>query len=208
VSVDSIAEPFELPIDAVLSEGGLEGARIEKDVDVFRKPLDEVPAFREAGAALEDNLVGICDGDDAQRLRDGVTLSRNRIQGDKLFLYTTKTGTAVYCPLPPSLVKALNAIPENAYFFWTGLSKPKSAVGGLAAQFETPPHFGWFARWPRASFPRYLFRRTFACGSADRTGVNSLGSPECADHREALRSLGSCASGAVGSRCSAHLANS
>jgi integrase/recombinase XerD len=42
---------------------------------------------------------------------------------------TAKTRTAVYCPLPPFLVKALNAIPESAYFFWTGLSKPKSAVG-------------------------------------------------------------------------------
>src|SRR2546430_12735351 len=32
------------------------------------------------------------------RIRDAVTLSRNRIQGDKLFLYTAKTGTAVCCP--------------------------------------------------------------------------------------------------------------
>src|SRR5579859_22113 len=76
--VDSIAEPFELPVDAVLSEGGLEGARIEKDVDVFRKPLDDVPAFREARAALEDNLVGSCGGDDAQRLRDVVILLDDR----------------------------------------------------------------------------------------------------------------------------------
>ena len=51
------------------------------------------------------------------------------IQDDKLFLYTAKTGTAVYCPLPPFVVEALNAIPASAYFFWSGLSKPKSAVG-------------------------------------------------------------------------------
>ena len=63
------------------------------------------------------------------RIRDAVTLSRNRIQNDKLFLYTAKTGTAVYCPLPPFVVDALNAIPGSTYFFWTGLSKPKSAVG-------------------------------------------------------------------------------
>ncbi len=42
---------------------------------------------------------------------------------------TAKTGTAVYCPLPPFVVKALDAIPASTYFFWTGLSKPKSAVG-------------------------------------------------------------------------------
>jgi len=63
------------------------------------------------------------------RIRDAVTLSRNLIQDDKLFLYTAKTGTAVYCPLPPFVVEALNAIPASAYFFWSGLSKPKSAVG-------------------------------------------------------------------------------
>jgi integrase/recombinase XerD len=63
------------------------------------------------------------------RIRDAVTLSRNRIQGDKLFLYTAKTGTAVYCPLPPFVIEALNEVPASTYFFWTGLSKPKSAVG-------------------------------------------------------------------------------
>jgi integrase/recombinase XerD len=63
------------------------------------------------------------------RIRDAITLSRNRIQDDKLFLYTAKTGTPVYCPLPPFVVEALNAIPPSTYFFWTGQSKPKSAVG-------------------------------------------------------------------------------
>ncbi len=63
------------------------------------------------------------------RIRDAVTLSRKRIQGDKLFLYTAKTGTPVYCPLPPYVIEALSAIPASTYFFWTGLSKPKSAVG-------------------------------------------------------------------------------
>jgi integrase/recombinase XerD len=63
------------------------------------------------------------------RIRDAVTLSRNRIQGDKLFVYTAKTGTAVFCPLPPFVIDALSLIPSSTYFFWTGLSKPKSAVG-------------------------------------------------------------------------------
>ena len=52
-----------------------------------------------------------------------------RLKRDKLFLCTAKTGTAVYCPLPPIVIKALNAIPASTYYFWTGLSKPKSAVG-------------------------------------------------------------------------------
>ncbi len=64
------------------------------------------------------------------RIRDAVTLSRDRISGDKLFLYTGKSGTPVWCPLPPSVLVALNAIPATGkYFFWTGNSKPKSVVG-------------------------------------------------------------------------------
>ena len=63
------------------------------------------------------------------RIRDAVTLPRNRVQGDKLFLFTAKTGTPVYCPLPPVVMHALNTIPDSAYYFWTGLSRPKSAVG-------------------------------------------------------------------------------
>ena len=58
VGADGIAELLEFPVDGVLAEGRLEGERIEEDVDVFRKPLDQVPALRQAGAALEDDLVG------------------------------------------------------------------------------------------------------------------------------------------------------
>jgi integrase/recombinase XerD len=63
------------------------------------------------------------------RIRDAVTLPRNRVQGDKLFLFTAKTGTPVYCSLPPVVMNALARIPDSTYYLWTGLSKPKSAVG-------------------------------------------------------------------------------
>jgi integrase/recombinase XerD len=58
-----------------------------------------------------------------------VTLSRDRIRDGKLFLYTAKTGTAVWCPLPECVTDALKAIPGERYFFWTGTSHPKSCVG-------------------------------------------------------------------------------
>ena len=57
VGSDRIAELLEYSVDAVLSQNGREGARIEEDVDVFRKPLDQVPALCQAGAAFEDDLV-------------------------------------------------------------------------------------------------------------------------------------------------------
>jgi len=66
------------------------------------------------------------------RIRDAVTLPRDRID-DKgnLFLYTAKTGTPVKLPLPSTVVEALSKVAgtSSQYFFWTGESKPKSAVG-------------------------------------------------------------------------------
>ena len=66
------------------------------------------------------------------RIRDAVTLARDRIADAKLFLTTAKTGTAVYCPLPVAVTQALEAIPVTSaqFYFWTGESEPKSAVGG------------------------------------------------------------------------------
>jgi len=66
------------------------------------------------------------------RIRDSVTLRCDRVQKGKLFLYTAKTGTAVWCPLPQAVTDALNTIPLASgaqYFFWTGESEPKSCVG-------------------------------------------------------------------------------
>jgi integrase len=65
------------------------------------------------------------------RIGDAVTLKRTRIKGNKLFLYTAKTGTPVFCPLPNAVVEALEASPRTReeYFFWTGESKIKSTVG-------------------------------------------------------------------------------
>jgi integrase/recombinase XerD len=65
------------------------------------------------------------------RIRDAVTLSNDRILNGKLLLYTAKTGTPVFCPLPPFVVAELEKIrPTNSqHFFWSGESKPKSSVG-------------------------------------------------------------------------------
>jgi integrase len=89
-------------------------------------------------------------------IRDAVTLRRDAIKNGKLFLRRTKTGTDVLCPLPGEVLKALNAIDSpNEYFFWSGGSKPKSAVGdyqrALTRVFED-------AKTPRV-FP-HLFRHT------------------------------------------------
>jgi integrase/recombinase XerD len=67
------------------------------------------------------------------RIRDAVTLARDRIHGDTLFLYTQKTGVPVRIPLPPECTSALEQIPKGQYFFWTGEGLPKTRV----ANFQT-----------------------------------------------------------------------
>jgi len=65
------------------------------------------------------------------RIGDALMLERKRLKRDRLFLYTQKTGTPVYVPLPPELVAALNFCPNRnpEYFFWSGESKLTTAAG-------------------------------------------------------------------------------
>jgi integrase len=64
------------------------------------------------------------------RIGDAVNLSAERIKGDKLFLYTQKTGQPVYTVLPPVVVDILAATPRmtDRLYFWNGLGKLKTAV--------------------------------------------------------------------------------
>lgn len=72
------------------------------------------------------------------RMQDAACLERARLTDDKLFLYTQKTGTPVYCPLPPSVVEALqgqrNERPE--YFFWDGKSERETTVKSWNRVFQ------------------------------------------------------------------------
>jgi integrase len=75
------------------------------------------------------------------RIRDAITLERNRLEGDSLLLYQAKTGQPVYVPLPPYVVKALESIPDGPvanprYFFWSGNGHPKSAVANWQRSYR------------------------------------------------------------------------
>jgi site-specific recombinase XerD len=65
------------------------------------------------------------------RITDAVTIRRDCVAGGKLRLRTEKTGTVVCRPLPPALIEKLQSVrcASTQHFFWTGNSKPKSAVG-------------------------------------------------------------------------------
>jgi integrase len=112
---------------------------------------DEMGRILAATERYPDNY-GRTGGADARRLhaltllmrysglsiRDAVTLPKERLKEDRLFLRRHKTGVPVMCKLPPFAVEALHNCPGStpAYFFWTGTSNPKSVVGNWQRSFR------------------------------------------------------------------------
>ncbi len=64
------------------------------------------------------------------RISDVVGLTGGRIIGNRLFLYTQKTGVPVYAKLPDFVARVLETTPRvtTTRFFWSGLGKLESAV--------------------------------------------------------------------------------
>jgi integrase len=125
------------------------------EFDKILKACDEYPNTKNRSRLKAIVLVMHYTG---LRIRDVITLRKDHIQNSRLFLRTAKTGTDVFCPLPPAVVRALNDIHSTGdYFFWTGESKPKSAVGDYQRALRT--------LFDLAGTPRvhaHLFRHTFA----------------------------------------------
>lgn len=66
------------------------------------------------------------------RLGDVATLGTDRLIGQKIQLYTQKTGIPVCCVLPQFVADLLECLPRisERYFFWTGNS-PIHTVNGI-----------------------------------------------------------------------------
>ena len=64
------------------------------------------------------------------RVSDAVTLTTDRLDGKRLFLYTQKTGVPVYTVLPDSVLDALEATPRitDTRYFWSGRGKRESVT--------------------------------------------------------------------------------
>jgi integrase/recombinase XerD len=65
------------------------------------------------------------------RIGDAATCKRDRLVGDRLFLYTQKTGVPVNLKLPPFLVELLTNLPSIStdFFFWTGVGTKETVAG-------------------------------------------------------------------------------
>lgn len=76
------------------------------------------------------------------RIGDAVGLKSDRIEGNKLFLYTQKTGVPVNTILPDFVIEALDVTPKitERHFFWDGTLNLETIIGSwrkrLAKLFE------------------------------------------------------------------------
>jgi integrase len=72
------------------------------------------------------------------RICDAVSCPVDRLAGNRLFLYTQKTGVPVYVPLPPFVVEALEACPRisERYWFWTGVGSKDTLAGNWRRTFR------------------------------------------------------------------------
>jgi hypothetical protein len=130
-AVGDVGDPVSVQHDAV---GGREvlGVLLERSDDLparlvvdprqDRRIVDEAPAAIVAPPPdlRQQRLAGVLllrySG---LRIQDAACLERARLVNDKLFLYQQKTGTPVYCPLPPLVVERLTAVRnENEQFFF------------------------------------------------------------------------------------------
>jgi integrase/recombinase XerD len=64
------------------------------------------------------------------RVSDAVTMTTDRLDGKRLFLYTQKTGVPVYTVLPESILRTLEATPRmtETNYFWSGQGKRETVV--------------------------------------------------------------------------------
>ena len=65
------------------------------------------------------------------RIGDVVKLSRDKVKGRKLFMYTQKSGVPVYTVLPDFVVSVIEATPlvTPTYYFWNGTDNLDCVVG-------------------------------------------------------------------------------
>ena len=98
------------------------------------------------------------------RIGDCVKFSTHQLSGNRLFLYTQKTGVPVRRVLPDFVVRELEAAPKSSerYFFWTGNSKLRSAIGkwqrGLQRLFKLAGLEGGHAHRFRDTFSTALLQ--------------------------------------------------
>ena len=93
------------------------------------------------------------------RIRDAVLLTDDKLVGNKLMLYSAKTGVPVYVPLPEEVVKQLAwafELSPQKYFFWSGAGEVKSCVNDWQRTLSR------LSKLSGVKFHAHMLRDTFA----------------------------------------------
>jgi integrase len=131
----------------------------DEEVDRLLEAARKMQGFGRYGPRIEPMILLLRYS--GLRMQDAACLERKRLADDKLFLYQQKTGTPVYCPLPPGVVTTLAAVENDneRYFFYDGSSQPESMVKSWDRVFTK---VGTTADPPVANCHPHRFRDTFA----------------------------------------------
>jgi integrase len=70
------------------------------------------------------------------RRTDAVSISEEKMRGGKVFLYTQKTGTPVWVPIPNYVVELMESIRKGPYYFWSGNGGLKAATSSWDRAFR------------------------------------------------------------------------
>lgn len=70
------------------------------------------------------------------RRTDAVSISEEKVRGGKVFLYTQKTGTPVWVPIPPHVSELMESIRKGNYYFWSGNGGLKAATSSWDRAFR------------------------------------------------------------------------
>jgi len=117
--------------------------------DEFTKLLDTIPTMYTASRGLNGKTSEYLRARlramvlllrwSGLRIGDAANLKRSRLSDDdNLMLYTAKTGTHVYVPLPPDVASELRALPNSSpeYFFCSGNGSVRSVTANWQRKLD------------------------------------------------------------------------
>lgn len=101
--------------------------QMKKLLDACGKLIAERPKFGRAKVERLRALILLARYS-GLRIGDAASLACDRLEGQKLILYTAKTGTPVYTKLPQFVIDELDRCPRLSpgYWFWTGNGSKES----------------------------------------------------------------------------------
>ena len=172
----------------------------DEEVDRLLVAARGLVRFRSYGPRMEPMILLLRYS--GLRIQDAACLERSRLTDDKLFLYTQKTGTPVYCPMPTSVVERLacRAKYERPVFLLRREESAGEHGQELGSRVSEDRRVGRSDRrgLSSASLPRHLRGLPAPQGRLAGERVEAARPQLDQDHRTALCPMGEGPAGAAG----------